>query len=242
MESASFEFIPSCNSSMNSFKLYFILSNVSSLIWHIPNLQIPCCLFFSMHSKPKCVSADHLHSCLGEALSSRFCCLHVQDTRAQAVVHWVPLLWFCTEQVEGKDFLRSSKCLRELSSSHYDQITSSPPLQPKRGYLSCKSAYPKNQPSFHTAVQHFCYWAGHILRDASPQFTLGFLFSPPGYTPNDMPVKAKRSTYNYSLPITVKKPGMPCQLKGCLTLLFLWFTPFYAQVVRSLPVLQLSHN
>lgn len=27
-----------------------------------------------------------------------------------------------------------------------------------------------------------------------------------GYTPNDMPVKAKRSTYNYSLPITVKKP------------------------------------
>ncbi|XP_013915095.1 PREDICTED: general transcription factor 3C polypeptide 5, partial [Thamnophis sirtalis] len=28
-----------------------------------------------------------------------------------------------------------------------------------------------------------------------------------GYTPNDMPVKAKRSTYNYSLPITLKKPG-----------------------------------
>ncbi|XP_075434901.1 general transcription factor 3C polypeptide 5 isoform X3 [Ascaphus truei] len=27
-----------------------------------------------------------------------------------------------------------------------------------------------------------------------------------GYTPNDMPVKAKRSTYNYSLPITIKKP------------------------------------
>ncbi|NXG91556.1 TF3C5 factor, partial [Stercorarius parasiticus] len=27
-----------------------------------------------------------------------------------------------------------------------------------------------------------------------------------GYAPNDMPVKAKRSTYNYSLPITVKKP------------------------------------
>ncbi|XP_005990686.1 general transcription factor 3C polypeptide 5 isoform X2 [Latimeria chalumnae] len=26
-----------------------------------------------------------------------------------------------------------------------------------------------------------------------------------GYTPNDMPVKAKRSTYNYSLPITIKK-------------------------------------
>ncbi|NXW16724.1 TF3C5 factor, partial [Circaetus pectoralis] len=26
-----------------------------------------------------------------------------------------------------------------------------------------------------------------------------------GYAPNDMPVKAKRSTYNYSLPITVKK-------------------------------------
>ncbi|XP_029467819.1 general transcription factor 3C polypeptide 5 [Rhinatrema bivittatum] len=26
-----------------------------------------------------------------------------------------------------------------------------------------------------------------------------------GYTPNEMPVKAKRSTYNYSLPITVKK-------------------------------------
>ncbi|KAL7980943.1 hypothetical protein Chor_002097 [Crotalus horridus] len=28
-----------------------------------------------------------------------------------------------------------------------------------------------------------------------------------GYAPNDMPVKAKRSTYNYSLPITLKKPG-----------------------------------
>ncbi|KAG8142021.1 hypothetical protein E2320_006655 [Naja naja] len=30
---------------------------------------------------------------------------------------------------------------------------------------------------------------------------------PEGYNPNDMPVKAKRSTYNYSLPITLKKPG-----------------------------------
>lgn len=28
---------------------------------------------------------------------------------------------------------------------------------------------------------------------------------PAGYAPSDMPVKAKRSTYNYSLPITVKK-------------------------------------
>ncbi|CAM2103561.1 general transcription factor 3C polypeptide 5 [Lepidochelys kempii] len=27
-----------------------------------------------------------------------------------------------------------------------------------------------------------------------------------GYAPSDMPVKAKRSTYNYSLPITIKKP------------------------------------
>uniref|UniRef100_A0A8C0GIB1 General transcription factor 3C polypeptide 5 n=1 Tax=Chelonoidis abingdonii TaxID=106734 RepID=A0A8C0GIB1_CHEAB len=27
-----------------------------------------------------------------------------------------------------------------------------------------------------------------------------------GYAPGDMPVKAKRSTYNYSLPITIKKP------------------------------------
>ncbi|XP_068104926.1 general transcription factor 3C polypeptide 5 [Hyperolius riggenbachi] len=27
-----------------------------------------------------------------------------------------------------------------------------------------------------------------------------------GYAPNEMPVKAKRSTYNYSLPITLKKP------------------------------------
>ncbi|KAH0615386.1 hypothetical protein JD844_004569 [Phrynosoma platyrhinos] len=32
-----------------------------------------------------------------------------------------------------------------------------------------------------------------------------------GYAPNDMPVKAKRSTYNYSLPITLKKPGMVCE-------------------------------
>ncbi|XP_035753520.1 general transcription factor 3C polypeptide 5, partial [Egretta garzetta] len=39
-----------------------------------------------------------------------------------------------------------------------------------------------------------------------------------GYAPNDMPVKAKRSTYNYSLPITVKKPGMLCQQKGFLGL------------------------
>ncbi|XP_044120530.1 general transcription factor 3C polypeptide 5 isoform X3 [Neovison vison] len=31
-----------------------------------------------------------------------------------------------------------------------------------------------------------------------------------GYAPSDMPVKAKRSTYNYSLPITVKK--MPSQI------------------------------
>nr|XP_019584487.1 PREDICTED: general transcription factor 3C polypeptide 5 isoform X2 [Rhinolophus sinicus] len=31
-----------------------------------------------------------------------------------------------------------------------------------------------------------------------------------GYIPSDMPVKAKRSTYNYSLPITIKK--MPSQL------------------------------
>lgn len=33
-----------------------------------------------------------------------------------------------------------------------------------------------------------------------------------GYIPSDMPVKAKRSTYNYSLPITIKKmrecPGL----------------------------------
>ncbi|OCT65361.1 general transcription factor 3C polypeptide 5 [Xenopus laevis] len=28
-----------------------------------------------------------------------------------------------------------------------------------------------------------------------------------GYLPNDMPIKAKRSTYNYSLPITLKKPA-----------------------------------
>lgn len=26
-----------------------------------------------------------------------------------------------------------------------------------------------------------------------------------GYAPSDLPVKAKRSTYNYSLPITIKK-------------------------------------
>ncbi|XP_015222702.2 general transcription factor 3C polypeptide 5 [Lepisosteus oculatus] len=30
-----------------------------------------------------------------------------------------------------------------------------------------------------------------------------------GYTPNDMPVKAKRSTYNYSLPITINKTVPP---------------------------------
>lgn len=39
--------------------------------------------------------------------------------------------------------------------------------------------------------------------------------SPAGYAPSDMPVKAKRSTYNYSLPITVKKTskglGLPCR-------------------------------
>ncbi|KAK7813565.1 hypothetical protein U0070_000615 [Myodes glareolus] len=31
-----------------------------------------------------------------------------------------------------------------------------------------------------------------------------------GYGSRDMPVKAKRSTYNYSLPITVKKTSLPC--------------------------------
>ncbi|MEE6505375.1 hypothetical protein FKM82_005508 [Ascaphus truei] len=35
-----------------------------------------------------------------------------------------------------------------------------------------------------------------------------------GYTPNDMPVKAKRSTYNYSLPITIKKPGVQLYFPG----------------------------
>lgn len=48
----------------------------------------------------------------------------------------------------------------------------------------------------------------------------GFWFSPLGYAATDMPVKAKRSTYNYSLPITVKKQGMLGQ-KGCLALLLL---------------------
>lgn len=57
-----------------------------------------------------------------------------------------------------------------------------------------------------------------------------------------MPVKAKRSTYNYSLPITVKKPGMLCQQTGCLALLFLWVTPSQSQVVKSLPTFQLSQN
>ena len=33
-----------------------------------------------------------------------------------------------------------------------------------------------------------------------------------------MPVKAKCSMYNYSLPITVKKPDMLCQQKGLLWL------------------------
>ncbi|XP_067328086.1 general transcription factor 3C polypeptide 5 isoform X2 [Anolis sagrei] len=33
-----------------------------------------------------------------------------------------------------------------------------------------------------------------------------------GYAPNELPVKAKRSTYNYSLPITLKKPGLRLHL------------------------------
>lgn len=236
MESASLEFIPSCSSSMNFF--IFILISISSLIWHIPNLMNSCLTFLFHAFKAQMMSAGHLYSCSGEALSSRLCCLHVQDTRTQAVVHRVPLVWFCTEQVEGKDFLRSyNKSLRELSSCYYDQITSSP-LSNQKGFiwyfsLSCKSrCVPKISLCF-TQWSSTCYWARHILWDAYPQFTVGFLFSPLGYTPNDMPVKAKRSTYNYSLPITVKKPGMSCQLEGCLTLLFLCFTPSYPQVVRS---------
>lgn len=102
MESASLEFIPSCSSSMNFF--IFILSSISSLIWHIPNLMNSCLTFLFHAFKAQMMSAGHLYSCSGEALSSRLCCLHVQDTRTQAVVHRVPLVWFCTEQVEGKDF------------------------------------------------------------------------------------------------------------------------------------------
>ncbi|PIO31432.1 hypothetical protein AB205_0086040 [Aquarana catesbeiana] len=37
-----------------------------------------------------------------------------------------------------------------------------------------------------------------------------------GYAPNEMPVKAKRSTYNYSLPITLKKPGILSPIPGAL--------------------------
>ncbi|XP_026716587.1 general transcription factor 3C polypeptide 5-like isoform X2 [Athene cunicularia] len=44
-----------------------------------------------------------------------------------------------------------------------------------------------------------------MVKGPNPQrSSLCFLVNP-GYAPNDMPVKAKRSTYNYSLPITVKK-------------------------------------
>lgn len=91
--------------------------------------------------------------------------------------------------------------------------------------LSPSRKFSVSQRSFHTLVQHFYYGASGTLQNACLQFILGFLFSPLGYAPNDMPVKAKRSTYNYSLPITVKKPGKLCQQIGCLALLFLWVTP-----------------
>lgn len=55
------------------------------------------------------------------------------------------------------------------------------------------------------------------MQRAYPLFIIGFLFSPLGYAPTDMPVKAKRNSCNYSLPITVKKPDMLCLQKG-----FLW--------------------
>lgn len=84
--------------------LYFYISSISSLIWHIPNLMNSCLTFLFHAFKAQMMSAGHLYSCSGEALSSRLCCLHVQDTRTQAVVHRVPLVWFCTEQVEGRDF------------------------------------------------------------------------------------------------------------------------------------------
>lgn len=84
-----------------------------------------------------------------------------------------------------------------------------------------KVTLPRDPPALHTPAQRFCYSARDVLQGAGPWFVIGFLFSPLGYASNDMPVKAKRSTYNYSLPITVKKPGTLCPQKGWLALLFL---------------------
>lgn len=82
-----------------------------------------------------------------------------------------------------------------------------------------KVTQPRDPPALHTPAQRFCYSGRDVPQGAGPQFIIGFLFSPLGYASNDMPVKAKRSTYNYSLPITVKKPGTLCLQKGWLALL-----------------------
>lgn len=70
---------------------------------------------------------------------------------------------------------------------------------------------PSQEPALGALVQLWCgpRWQGLC----APSLTRPP--SPAGYAPSDMPVKAKRSTYSYSLPITVRKTskglGLPCR-------------------------------
>lgn len=124
-------------------------------------------------------------------------------------------------QVEEKEFLMPSN--KSISWHPLIDIRSHFQVKGFCLYLLptlLKPACPKDQPALPTPVQPLCFLAGDILQSACPLFITGFWFSPLGYAGADMPVKAKRSTYNYSLPITVKKQGMLGQ-EGCLALLLL---------------------
>lgn len=93
-----------------------------------------------------------------------------------------------------------------VSPPHTKHRDTAAPVSPARGPLSL-SQEPPREPRCTCG-------AGRAVRGSAPP-SLTRPPSPAGYAPSDMPVKAKRSTYNYSLPITVKKTskglGLPCR-------------------------------
>lgn len=93
-----------------------------------------------------------------------------------------------------------------VSPPHTKHRDTAAPVSPARGLLSL-SQEPPREPRCTCG-------AGRAARGSAPP-SLTRPPSPAGYAPSDMPVKAKRSTYNYSLPITVKKTskglGLPCR-------------------------------
>ena len=93
-----------------------------------------------------------------------------------------------------------------VSPPHTKQRDTAAPVSPARGL--CPSLRSRPWEPWCTCG------AGRAVRGSAPP-SLTRPPSPAGYAPSDMPVKAKRSTYNYSLPITVKKTskglGLPCR-------------------------------